>query len=219
MIRGKSPEANLKRTYGKVLWICIGISTVANLAFIFLMPKLGAKAYKAPPQPIIIELEEIPETRQERKPPPPPRPAVPIATDDTNVPDDVTIEITDLDLDLDDLVPPAPLEDVEEEVELEEEEEEVVDIWSVETPPKETKTVVPEYPEIARKAGLTGLIVVVVQLDKQGKVEKILQVIGEPKVFHESAKAAAKQWEFTSAIQNDKPVRVRVQIPFKFQLE
>jgi protein TonB len=218
MIRGKRPEANLKRTYGKVLWICMGISTLLNAAFIFLMPNLGVKAYEAPPQPIIIELEEIPETRQERKPPPPPRPAVPIATDDTNVPDDVTIEITDLDLDLDDFAPPAPLHDLEE-VELEEEEDEVVDIWSVEKRPKETKTVAPEYPEIARKAGLTGLIVVVVQLDKQGKVEKILQVIGEPKVFHEAAKEAAQQWEFSPAIQNDKPVRVRVQIPFKFQLE
>ena len=219
MIRGKRPEADLKRTYGKVLWICLGLSTVLNCAFIFLMPKLGAGAYNKPPPPVIIELEEIPETRQERKPPPPPRPAVPIATDDVNVPDDVTIEITDLDLDLDDLAPPPPLEDLlEEEIEIEEVDE-VVDYWSVEKKPEPTKSVAPEYPEIARKAGLTGTIQVLVQVDKQGKVEKILKVTGEPKVFHEVAKEAAKQWQFTPAIQNDKPVRVRVQIPFKFQLD
>ena len=36
-----------------------------------------ADAEGGAPQAIIIELEEIPETRQERRPPPPPRPVVP----------------------------------------------------------------------------------------------------------------------------------------------
>ena len=48
-----------------------------------------------------------------------------------------------------------------------------------------------------------------------GKVEKIGEVTG-PEVFHEVAKAAALQWEFTPAIQNDRPVKVWVAIPFNF---
>ena len=50
------------------------------------------------------------ETKQERRPPPPMRPVVPIATDSPDVPDDVTIEDTDIDLSaLEDLLPPPPL--------------------------------------------------------------------------------------------------------------
>ena len=120
MIRGKQPEANLRLTYRKTLWACTGFSTLLHAALFGLFPNFEPEAYAKPEQPIIIQLEEIPETKQERRPPPPARPVVPVPTDNPDVPDDVTIEDTDLDLDLDDLAPPPPLEEVVvEEVELE----------------------------------------------------------------------------------------------------
>jgi len=42
-------------------------------------------------------------------------------------------------------------------------------------------------------------------------------VIGN-EVFHAAAKKAAAQWTFSPAIQNDKPVKVWVMLPFRFQL-
>ena len=102
-------------------------------------------------------------------------------------------------------------------MQLEEDEEEIVEIWRVEKQPEPVKEVVPEYPEVARKAGIEGHVTVYVLIDRNGRVEQVGKVLG-PEVFHEAARAAAAQWEFTPAIQNDKPVRVWVSLPFKFQL-
>ena len=220
MIRGKQPEANLRLTYRKILWSCFGVSMVLHIAIFAIFPEFRAKAYAKAEAPIVLQLEEIPETKQERKPPPPVRPVVPIATDNPDVPDDVTIEDTDLDLSaLDDLLPPPPLEEKGMvEIGLEEEEDEIVELWKVEKQPTPTKKVVPEYPDIARKANITGRVYVIAVIDKQGKVERVIMVKG-PEVFHEAAKAAAMQWEFDPAIQNDKPVKVQVSLPFTFQLD
>ena len=218
MIRGKQPEANLRLTYRKTLWACTGLSTILHAALFGLFPSFEPDAYARSEEPIIIQLEEIPETKQERRPPPPARPVVPVPTDNPDVPDDVTIEDTELDLGLDDLAPPPPLEEeVVEEVELEEEEE-IVELWRVEKKPKVIKQVEPEYPATAQKANITGKVFVEALIDKDGKVEQIGKITG-PKVFHEVAKAAALQWEFTPAMQNDRPVKVRVSLPFVFRLK
>ena len=211
MIRGKQPEANLRLTYRKTLWTCTGISVVLQVALFGIFPSFEADAYVKSEDPVIIQLEEIPETKQERRPPPPTRPVVPIATDNPDLPED-----TDLDLDLDDLAPPPPLEDLLEEVELEEEEE-IVELWRVEKQPTPTKRVVPEYPDIARKANITGKVFVTALIGKDGKVKQIGKITGSD-VFHEAAKAAAQKWEFEPAMQNDKPVKVWVSLPFTFKL-
>ena len=216
MIRGKQPEANLRLGYRKAFWICTGISVLFHAALFGLFPNFESEAYAKADEPIIIQLEEIPETKQERRPPPPARPVVPVATDDPEVPDDVTIEDTDLDLDLDDLAPPPPMEEIVEEVELEEEDE-IVELWRVEKQPVPAKRVVPEYPDIARKANITGKVFVTALIGKDGKVEQIGKITG-PEVFHAAAKAAAQKWEFEPAIQNDKPVKVWVSLPFTFKL-
>ncbi len=219
MIRGKRPEADLRQGYNKALWVSVGSSALINAVLILFFPTFEPESFARAEKPIIIQLEDIPETRQERRPPPPSRPVVPIATDNPDVPDDVTIETTDLDMDLDDLLPPPPLEEeVFEEVDLEEEEEDVVEIWKVEKQPKAKKEVVPEYPEIARKAGIEDRVFVQVLVGKDGKVEQVGEIDGAP-VFHEAARKAALQWEFSPAIQNDKPVRVWVSLPFNFTLK
>ena len=121
LLRRKSPSADLRRTYKKVLGVCAAISLIVHALLFVLWPDFEVAAYEKPPPAIIIELEQIPETRQERKPPPPPRPVVPIATDRPDVADDVTIETTELDF-LDLPPPPPEFEFGDEEVELEEEE-------------------------------------------------------------------------------------------------
>ncbi len=217
MPRKKTEEADLRRTYGKTFWACFGGSFILHLGLVALFPSFEADAYEKSDAPVIIQIEDVPETRQERRPPPPPRPVVPIASDSDDIPDDATIMETDLDFGLDDLAPPPPLEDLYQEVELEEEEEEIVEIWRVEKQPVPKKEVVPVYPEIARKAGITGTVQVEVLVNKQGLVEAIGRVIGN-EVFHAAARKAAAQWTFDPAIQNDKPVKVWVMLPFRFQL-
>lgn len=223
MIRGKQPEANLRLRYRRTLIIGFGVSALLHAILFLALPEFEPRAYAKSEEPVIIQLEDIPETEQERRPPAPARPVVPIATESPEVPDDVTIEDTDIDLSmLDDLPPPPPLvegkEVVTEEIELEEEEEEIVELWKVEKRPVVTKRVVPEYPEIALKANITGKVFVTALITKEGRVERLGKITG-PEVFHAAAREAAMQWEFEPAIQNDRPVKVWVSLPFTFRLE
>ena len=107
-------------------------------------------------------------------------------------------------------------EEVVEEVELEEEEE-IVELWRVEKKPVVIKKVEPKYPATAQEDNITGKVFVEALIGKDGKVEEIGKITG-PKVFHEVAKAAALQWEFTPAMQNDRPIKVRVSLPFTFRM-
>ena len=98
------------------------------------------------------------------------------------------------------------------------EEEEIVELWRVEKQPVPTNRAVPKYPDIARKANITGKVFVTALVNKAGKVEQIGKITGPP-IFHGAAKTAALKWEFEPAIQNDKPVKVWVSLPFTFQLK
>ena len=212
--RRKRPEADLKQGYRKHLWISLTGSVLLHVLLFALFPALQLSAYTKSHEPVILQIENIPETRQDRRPPPAPRPVVPIASDSEDIPDDATIETTDVDF-FDDLAAPPALDDATF-VELEEEDE-IVEIWKVEKQPEFTKQVKPQYPEIAKKAGIEGRVTVHVLIDKRGRVESVGNILG-PEVFHASARAAALGFEFTPAIQNDKPVKVWVALPFKFQL-
>ena len=215
MIRGKRPEANLKLGYRKLLWTSLGVSILFHGLLFVVFPHFDFKAYSKPPEQIIIQLEQIPETEQERRPPPPPRPVVPLASDDLDIPEDATIETTDLDLDLEGLLPPPPL-DAAPALELEEEDE-VVPLWMAQVEPRVIRQVMPKFPEIARKANIEGKVFVQVLLGKDGKVKKVLGMSG-PEVFHEAAGKAVMQWVLTPAMQNDRPVLVHMTIPISFQL-
>ena len=95
------------------------------------------------------------------------------------------------------------------------EEEEIVELWRVEKKPVIIKKVKPEYPATAQEDDITGKVFVTALVGKDGKVEQIGKITG-PKVFHEVARAAALQSEFTPAMRNDRPVEVWVSLPFTF---
>ena len=96
--------------------------------------------------------------------------------------------------------------------------EEVIDLRRVEKKPVILKKIKPRYPAAAQKDKITGKVFVTALVGKDGKVEQIGKITG-PKIFHEVAKAAALQWEFTPAMRNDRPVRVWVSLPFIFRLK
>ena len=76
----------------------------------------------------------------------------------------------------------------------------------------------PEYPLAALEALIEGKVFVRILLDRQGRVWRVGRITG-PAVFHPAVATAARQWEFTPAIQNDQAVGVWVSLPFNFQLE
>lgn len=166
-----------------------------------------------------IEMEDIVQTEIIERPPPPPRPPVPI-----EVPNDAVIqdEMMDMDafLDLDDSMaeapaPPPPPQ--EEEVD----DQEVFVI--VENMPELIGGMAAlqqhvKYPEMARRAGIEGRVVVQFIIDKEGYVRdpQVVRSLGGG--LDEAAIEAVKQVRFTPGMQRGRPVRVKYTIPVQFRL-
>jgi protein TonB len=83
--------------------------------------------------------------------------------------------------------------------------------------PEVLKRVVPKYPEIARKAGIEGRVFLHLLIGRDGRVQDVKFIKGPP-VFKEAAMQAGKEFLFTPAMQNDKPVRVWMALPLTFSL-
>lgn len=76
----------------------------------------------------------------------------------------------------------------------------------------------PEYPEIAKRAGITGKVFVKVLVDKEGKPKRAVVIKSDSELFNQAAIDAAMKSVFTPAIQNQHPIAVWIVLPYKFQL-
>ena len=202
MIRRKSPKADLKHSYRRVMWRSAGLSVVLHLVLIAAVPPIEFKSIVAPEQQVVITLEHIPETRQVIRPPPVPQPLAVDGVGENPAPDQHLV---------------AELPEVEDEIVLDQEEE-AVEVWMLEKSPTVIRRVMPEYPDSARQALIEGRVTVRALLDREGKVARIDRIVG-PLVFHRTAATAVRQWEFTPAVQNDRTVKVWMSLPFVFELE
>jgi protein TonB len=212
--RTKNPACDLKRTYKSIFRISMVIAFVLHVGVGMMFPTFTAGTRKIERKTIIIETVDIPETQQIHRAPPPPRPSIPIATESEDIPDDVTIETTDLDFDKVDLhVPPPPVETAA----IEELEEEILEYFMVEEKPVLTHRVAPVYPPVALKAGIEGTVHLKILVDKAGVVEQALAVKGK-EIFYKAALQSVNQYRFKPARQNDRPVKVYLVIPIRFRI-
>jgi len=161
-----------------------------------------------------FKAEDIPITEQINRPPPPARPAVPIPSESEDIPEDETIEETELDLTE---IPPPPPPPPEEE-----EEAPIFVAYDKAPEPIGGYEAIQRnlvYPEIARKAGVEGVVIVQVVIDEKGRVvdTQILKSLGAG--CDEAAMEAIRKTRWKPAMQRDRPVKVRVSIRVKFQLK
>ncbi len=93
------------------------------------------------------------------------------------------------------------------------------DFVAVEKDPEFVNRVQAAYPEMARKAGIEGKVIVKVLVGKNGKPEKA-QIIKNPgtDIFDEAVINAVMNSTYTPAIQNGRPVKVWLMVPFSFKL-
>ncbi len=93
------------------------------------------------------------------------------------------------------------------------------DFVAVEKDPEFVNRVQAAYPDMARKAGIEGKVIVKVLVGKNGKPEKA-QIIKNPgtDIFDESVINAVMNSTYTPAIQNGRPVKVWLMVPFSFKL-
>lgn len=109
------------------------------------------------------------------------------------------------------IAPPPPTASVMED--------DVVVEYSLLTEKPETlEQGIPKYPELAKKAGIEGTVVVKVLVGFEGNVEAT-ELVQSVEVLDEAALEAARQFKFTPAKLDGKPVKVWIAVPFRFKLQ
>lgn len=105
---------------------------------------------------------------------------------------------------------------IEQDIQIDD--EDPPDFVPVEQQPVPIKQVNPDYPEIARRAGVEGTVWVKILVDKEGKAKKAVIMKSDNEIFNENAIKAALGWVFTPAMMNNGPVAVWAAVPFRFKL-
>lgn len=214
-INRKNPEADLRKQYRVFLQSGL-IAVLVTLIALFRAPlSQGELADFTPPEQEIVEVEEIIQTEQVETPPPPPRPPVPVEVPNDEIIEDEIIGF-DFELNMDGPLalppPPAP----------EEEEPEIFIV--VERMPEPAGGMEAiyrrlRYPEIARKAGIEGRVVLQFVVDERGNVVNPTVIRGIGGGCDEAAIEAIKGVRFTPGMQRGRPVKVQFQLPIVFRLQ
>lgn len=222
----KMPEVDLRSYYR--LFILFGLSlTLALMIVLFRIPwRPEAQLALAVTEQEVVHMEEIVQTRQELPPPPPPRPSVPVAVPDEAILEEEALSF-DVALDIGEAVtqlppPPPPPPAPKQETVVEEEEAEIFVV--VEEMPEiiggiERLYALLEYPELARKAGMEGLVVLQFVVEPDGRVSNIEVVRSAGRLLDEAAIKAVQQLQFKPGKQRGRPVRVRFALPIRFRLQ
>lgn len=80
-------------------------------------------------------------------------------------------------------------------------------------------SVIPGYPENARRLGIEGQVVLRFVVDQSGRVERDIEVVTSLRMLDQAAIDAVRQWCFSPARDRDgNPVRVLVSVPLQFTL-
>jgi len=171
--------------------------------------------YVAPYQPKQVESTYVEaagmEVSKEIETPPPPKPQVSIQVTESATgggegqEQEVEIAPTTVFSELE--APPPPASDTT-----------VYEYHVVEVKPVLKVAVKPKYPELARKAGIEGVVYVLAIVGPDGKVRSATVVKSDNPIFNDAAVEAVMQFEFSPAIQQDRPVACKVMVPVRFQL-
>ncbi|MFQ5651302.1 MAG: energy transducer TonB [bacterium] len=210
----KNPDANLKLRYKKVLELGLVLSLGLMIIVFQLLRVIDLEAVETTTKEIQIEVADIPPTEQVKRPPPPPKPSIPIPSESEDIPDDLTIETTELDLS--DIPPPPPPPEDDDGMNI------FVPYDEAPSPIGGFRAIqrALKYPEIARKAGIEGRVVVYVWVSEKGKVidTRVIKSLGHSGCDQAAVKAI-RSVKWKPALQRDKPVKVWVAIPVIFRLK
>ena len=213
----KSPKADLRAQYKRVIEVSLIVSLAINIVAFKFFPHLKEEKTIVQGPQELINMEDIQQTRQENRPPPPPKPPIPIEAPSEDVLQDIEIQSTELDVNADVAPPPPP----KEEKKTEEEPQYFVAVEDMPEPiggiaAIQSKIV---YPEIAKRAGVEGKVYVKAYVNENGDVTKVEIQKGLGAGLDEAAMKAVKETKFKPGKQRGKPVKVQVSIPIVFKLQ
>lgn len=204
-----SASANeiFKGKYQKYVRYSLLWAVVIHFLFFYLSPPFEFKPYK-----LREETFEVVDLPQNIEIPPPPKeialPQVPVeAASDDEVDDEADIAPTTFE-NLEDMPPPPPPSSGATEVFL-----------AFDEPPVLTYFEKPKYPDLAKQAGIEGMVAIRVLVSVDGRVieASVLSSDVTP-AMEQAALKAAKKCRFKPAKQRTIPVKAHVMIPFQFDL-
>jgi len=85
--------------------------------------------------------------------------------------------------------------------------------------PELIKRINPEYPEVARKARIQGVVILEAIIDKEGSVTNVRVLRGLPMGLSDAAQNALMRWKFKPAMMNNRPVSVYYTLTVTFTLQ
>lgn len=153
-----------------------------------------------------IRVDKLPPQLQNIvKPPPPPKPKLPVAAESDEEVEAETIEKTDF-------------TGLEKEADVDFRPPKFV-AYEVAPQPLNERIMQGIYPEVARRLGIEGKLYLELWIDTKGKVRNVIITKPLYPAIDKVAKERAYQLKFNPAMQNDKPVAVRLAYPVIFKLE
>jgi protein TonB len=85
--------------------------------------------------------------------------------------------------------------------------------------PERIVYIAPEYPELARRARLGGVVILEATIDRDGAVKDVNILRGLGLGLDEAAVRAVSQWQYTPTFYNGRPVEVLLTVTVQFQLQ
>lgn len=196
-----------KLGYNRYLRNAFYATLVVHFLMFYFTPTFKFKPYVLREE--YFEAIDLPE--QFELPPPPKEvlaPVVPIeAAEGEEADEDAEIAPTTFER-IEDVPPPPPPPS-----------EQAAEFYAFDEAPVLIKFVNPKYPDLARQAGIEGVVLLNVLVSEEGKVlsASVLQSDVTP-AMEKAAIEAAKQFLFKPAKQRTVPVKARMAIPIRFKL-
>jgi protein TonB len=85
-------------------------------------------------------------------------------------------------------------------------------------PPSKIRDAAPEYPELARRNRVQGIVIVEATIGADGKVERA-RVLRSVALLDQAALNAVQSWEYTPTLLNGVPVPIIMTVTVRFTLE
>lgn len=206
---------DFKRSFSTWFWGSISAATAVHFLVFALMPAMQADDVAI--NQAAIEMVQPPE---EIDIPPPPeaiaRPAMPVITD-APIEEDITIADVTFDANPVENLPPPP-DEVETDISAAPVWTDVDILPALKNTDEVQRALTREYPPLLRDAGIGGTTVVWFFIDETGKVVKTqVHTSSGHKALDDAAIKISHLYEFSPAINRDKPVPVWVSLGIAFE--
>jgi len=213
----KKPKSDLRRYYN--VFLEMGLVAVLLIFIVAMKMQFVSKQQKVDltQEQEVTKMEDVIQTKQEKKPPPPPRPQAPVEVPNDEIIKDQNININaDLNMDKPLDMPPPPKQKKEDNSE---------DFFvAVQQMPQLKGGLAAlqrkiNYPEMARKAGIEGRVIIQFIVSENGTVQNPRVIRGIGGGCDKEALRVVKKAKFKPGRQRGKAVRVQYSLPIVFKLQ